>query len=68
MACKYCKDENPTPLRSESGDWPGVVIIGRLLTLERTVSQWMESGITYQRMTLINYCPMCGRDLRGDDE
>ena len=65
MACEYCKGK---PLLTEEKDFPSLSIRKRQLTQEKTGSQWMGSGIAYQKMKLINFCPMCGEKLGDEHE
>lgn len=59
MACEYCENEKPLFL----DDVDRIVITG---TNELFVALYAYEWAT--ACCEINFCPMCGRDLRGDDQ
>lgn len=71
--CRYCRENTPDDLVSRSeeisrkGDfYPGmdVYISGRELCIECTPDTYEPSYM--DAYIFIDYCPMCGRRLKGD--
>lgn len=58
MYCEYC--ENGKPLFNDDGD--GIVITQNELFVALYAYEWATACCE------ISFCPMCGRDLRGDDQ
>ena len=67
--CKYCQNEDPDDnlaICGQSGD--GRVAIGSTGDLEVDEGSWiMEENFYEYQDNLLNYCPMCGRSLCGED-
>lgn len=65
--CEYCEGHETLAEDSCGASGIEVVIYGR----ELTANGWYGRCDDIQDMpsanTPINYCPMCGRDLRGDE-
>lgn len=60
MACEYCKWPNTKPIID--GD-ARVTVFG---DESQMWVEWYGFDDSRQDHETINYCPMCGRDLRGD--
>lgn len=67
MACEYCEGEEPYPLIHKRDDWSEVYVVNGHIAMEKYTPQWRGCEVKEQMLKPINYCPMCGRDLRGDD-
>lgn len=61
--CEYCEDGKPLGASSSRFDGVEAEIEGADLV----VGAWYDSGVGNVPLYIpINYCPMCGRDLRGE--
>ena len=70
MACEYCDwKDKPNPFFYHGIKFPAAYVDGALLAIEFWEKQRLFSEPKRERLTSpINYCPMCGRDLRDDAE
>lgn len=67
MACEYCTREARKPLLDEGfhfGD-PSAYFVG-MANYDIEGEGW-KLLVNFDVEVPINFCPMCGRDLRGDE-
>lgn len=63
MACEYCNPVKPKPII----DGGARVTVSGGVDAQMWV-EWYGYEDSREDHETINYCPMCGRDLRGDIE
>lgn len=70
MACKYCSwTDKPVPIFFHGVEFPVACVYGDHLAVDVWEKERIFSEPKRRRLTSpINFCPMCGRDLRGDDQ
>lgn len=67
MACKYCQwKDKPVPIAYHGVDWPALYIDGAFLVVDVPVKK-LFSAERKPLTSPINYCPVCGEKLGGDD-
>ena len=67
MACEFCKSPDLSHTIYERGYEPGiqVYIVGGTLHIDSVGTK--ADGIMHSKDIKINYCPVCGRDLKEID-
>lgn len=69
--CEYCEQQDnklfPLLYGGFGSNLPTVFVFDGSIVMERFTPGFLRQGYYRQISKNINYCPMCGRDLRGDN-